>query len=298
MFSERQTPDRRRAVFLDAHLALLATAPRRRDEPSRTAKVLDHLVVAAWFSERPPLLFGAGGLEERRLHVSQQLVDRDSRASKVVYNNAQGKAILDWWKDGVAGGYFYNPGIDNNGAANSFDAGKSAMYIESTARLRGHINTAKFQVGTGLYPRPDSKPKDGGNIIGGASLYIMKSRPADEQQAAWEFVKYAMTPAIQAQWQADTGYYPIRKSAYNEGPSKEWATKYPAFLTAINEIRDSPQNRFTNGAVLGVMPQARARTQKMIESVLLGQATSQAALDAAATEMNDQIDKYNKANKP
>ena len=223
---------------------------------------------------------------------------RDNRATKVVYNNAQGKAILDWWKDGVAGGYFYNPGIDNNGAANSFDAGKSAMYIESTARLRGHINTAKFQVGTGLYPRPDGKPKDGGNIIGGASLYIMKSRPAEEQQAAWEFVKYAMTPAVQAQWQADTGYYPIRKSAYNEGPSKDWSTKYPAFLTAINEIRDSPQNRFTNGAVLGVMPQARARTQKMIESVLLGQATSQAALDAAVAEMNDQIDKYNKANKP
>src|SRR5437016_10866620 len=91
---------------------------------------------------------------------------RDSRASKVVYNNAQGKAILDWWKDGVTGGYFYNPGIDNNGAANSFDAGKSAMYIESTARLRGHINTAKFQVGTGLHPRPDSTPKDGGHIKG------------------------------------------------------------------------------------------------------------------------------------
>ncbi|TME63784.1 MAG: ABC transporter substrate-binding protein [Chloroflexi bacterium] len=223
---------------------------------------------------------------------------RDNRATKVVYNNAQGKAILDWWKAGLDGGYFYNPGIDNNGAANAFDAGKSAMYIESTARLRGHINTAKFEVGTGLYPRPDAKPKDGGNIIGGASLYIMKSRPVDEQQAAWEFVKYAMTPAVQAQWQADTGYYPIRKSAYNEGPSKDWSTKYPQFLTAINEIRDSPQNRFTNGAVLGVMPQARARTQKMIESVLLGKETSQAALDSAVTEMNTQIDSYNKANKP
>jgi ABC-type glycerol-3-phosphate transport system substrate-binding protein len=35
----------------------------------------------------------------------------------------------------------------------------------------------------------------------------------------------------------------------------------------------------------------------MIESVILGQATSQAALDAAVTEMNDAIDKYNKANK-
>jgi len=172
------------------------------------------------------------------------------------------------------------------------------MYIESTARLRGHINTVagKFQIGTGLYPRPDSKPKEGGNIIGGASLYIMKSRPTDEQQAAWEFVKYAMTPAVQAQWQSDTGYYPIVKAAYDQGPSKEWSTKYPQFLTAINEIRDSAQNRSTNGAILGVMPQARQRTQKMLESILLGQATVDAATDAAVTDMNAQIDKYNKTN--
>src|SRR5947207_5631797 len=223
---------------------------------------------------------------------------RDNRATTVVYNNAQGKAILDWWKAGLDGGYFYNPGIDNAGATTAFQSGKTAMYLESSAALRGNINTAKFQVGTGLFARPDNKPANGGNIIGGASLYIMKSRPVDEQQAAWEFVKYAMTPAVQAQWQADTGYYPIRKSAYNEGPSKDWSTKYPQFLTAINEIRDSPQNRFTNGAVLGVMPQARARTQKMIESVLLGKETSQAALDSAVTEMNTQIDSYNKANKP
>jgi sn-glycerol 3-phosphate transport system substrate-binding protein len=224
---------------------------------------------------------------------------RDNRATKVVYNSAAGKAILDWWKAGVDGGYFLNPGIDNAGATNAFNAGKTAMYIESSASLRGSINATagKFQVGTGLYPRPDSKPATGGNIIGGASLYIMKSRPAEEQQAAWEFVKYAMSPAVQAQWQSDTGYYPIVKKAYDEGPSKDWSTKYPQFLTAINEIRNSPQNRSTNGAVLGVMPQARARTQKMIESVFLGQATTQAALDAAVADMNDQIDKYNKANK-
>jgi sn-glycerol 3-phosphate transport system substrate-binding protein len=222
---------------------------------------------------------------------------RDNRATKVVWNGPEGKAILDWWKAGVDGGYFYNPGIDNAGATNAFNAGKTAMYIESSASLRGSVNNAKFQVGTGLYPRPDSKPATGGNIIGGASLYIMKSRPAEEQQAAWEFIKYAMTPAVQAQWNLDTGYYPVVKAAYNQQASKDWVAKYPQFTTAVNEIRNSPQNRATNGCVLGVMPQARARTQKMIESVLLGQATSQAALDAAVADMNDQIDKYNKANK-
>src|SRR5947207_9158764 len=222
---------------------------------------------------------------------------RDDRATKVVYNNAAGKAILDWWKAGIDGGYFYNPGQDNAGATTAFQSGKTAMYLESSAALRGNINTAKFQVGTGLFARPDNKPANGGNIIGGASLYIMKSRPVEEQQAAWEFVKYAMTPAVQAQWQSDTGYYAVVKTAYNEAPAKEWATKYPQFQTPVDQIRNSPQNRMTNGAVLGVFAQARARTQKMIESVLLGQATSQQALDAAAAEVNDAIDKYNKANK-
>lgn len=223
---------------------------------------------------------------------------RDNKATKALWDSDASKTILKWWKDGVDGGYFYNPGIDNDGAANAFNATKTAMYIESTARLRGHINAVagKFDIGTGLYPRPDGKPKDGGNIIGGASLYIMKSRPAEEQQAAWEFIKYAMSPAVQAQWQADTGYYPIVKAAYNEGPSKDWSTKYPQFLTAINEIRDSPQNRFTNGAILGVMPQARQRTQKMIESVLLGKETVDAAVASAVADINSQIDKYNKAN--
>ena len=247
----------------------------------------------------PPIY---GWLFEQLMAVSGSLYadngnGRDDRATKVVYNNAQGKAILDWWKAGIDGGYFANPGIDNPGATAAFNAGKNAMYLESTAALRGTINAAKFAVGTGFYPKPDSKPADGGNIIGGASLYIMKSRPVEEQQAAWEFVKYAMTPAVQAQWQADTGYYPIRKASYNEAASKEWATKYPQFLTAVNEIRDAPQNRKSNGAVLGVFAQARARTQKMIESVLLGQATSQQALDAAVADVNAQIDKYNKANK-
>src|SRR5258707_15364307 len=125
----------------------------------------------------------------------------------------------------------------------------------------------------------------------------MKSRPAEEQQAAWHFIKYAMSPAVQAQWQSDTGYYPIRKAAYNEGPSKEWATKYPQFLVAVDQIRSAPQNRKANGAVLGVFAQARARSQKMIESVLLRQAPTKDALDAAVTGKKTQIDKDKKGNK-
>ncbi len=222
---------------------------------------------------------------------------RDARATKVVFNDAKGKAILDWWKAGVSEGIFFNPGIDNDGAANAFNAGKTAMYVESTARLRGHINATqgKFEVGTGFYPRPANAPADGGNIIGGASLYILKSRPAAEQEAAWQFIKYVTSPAVQAQWQADTGYYAIRKSSENEAVAKEWTGRFPQFTTALQQIRQAPQNRITQGAVIGVFPEARQRVQKAIESVLLGQATSEAALNAATQEITTSIERYNRS---
>src|SRR2546428_486645 len=141
---------------------------------------------------------------------------RDARAGKVVFNDAKGKTILDWWKAGVDGGYFWNPGIDNDGSANAFNAGKSAMYVESTARLRGHINATagKFTIGTGRYPRPANAPGEAGNIIGGASVYLMKSRPAEGQQAAWEVGEVIAPPPTPPQFPAGTAYQPIPKAPY------------------------------------------------------------------------------------
>jgi sn-glycerol 3-phosphate transport system substrate-binding protein len=243
-----------------------------------------------------------GWLFEQYMAVSGGLyVDngngRDAKATKAVYNDDKGKTIMDWWKAGVEGGYFGNFGRVTNDNAAAFDAGRSAMYCESTARMRGHINNAqgKFEVGTGFYPRPANSPREGGNIIGGASVYLLKSRPEPEQRSAWEFVKYISSPAVQAQWQVDTGYYPMRKAAYNEAAAKEWVAKFPQFNTAVEQIRAVPVNRITQGAVFGVFPQARQRIETAIEQVLLGQADSKTALDQAAEEITSAIDRYNKS---
>jgi sn-glycerol 3-phosphate transport system substrate-binding protein len=243
-----------------------------------------------------------GWLFEQYMAVSGGLfVDqgngRDGKAAKAAFNDDRGKAILDWWKAGVDGGYFGNFGRDNDGAKAAFNSGKSAMFTESTGSLRGNLNAigGKFEMGTGFYPRPANAPKDGGNIIGGASVYIMKSRPEAEQQATWEFVKYATSAPVQAQWQADTGYYPIRKSSYNEAVSKEWVGKFPQFTTAVEQIHSVPVNRITQGAVFGVFPQARQRIETAIEELLLGKAPSQEALNRAAEDITSAIDKYNKS---
>ncbi len=260
----------------------------KKDASGQTVRYGFHQSIYGWLFEQYMAVSGGQFADNGN--------GRDKRATKVTFNDERGKAIFDWWKAGIDGGYFWNPGVDNDGAANAFNAGKSAMYVESTARLRGHINATqgKFTVGTGRYPRPASAPTDGGNIIGGASVYILKSRPAAEQNAAWEFVKFWTGAKGQADWQSGTGYYPVVKAAYNEAASKDWATKYPQFLTAVDQIRSAPRNRITAGAVLGVFPQARQRIQKAIEELLLGKAGSKEALDSAAADVNAALEKYNK----
>ena len=248
-----------------------------------------HQAISGWFFEQ--YLAVSGGL-----YVDQGN-GRDARATRAIYNDDRGALLLDWWKAGVDGGYFGNFGRVSLDSAAAFDAGKSAMYVESTARIRGHINASqnKFELGTGFYPRPENAPKEGGNILGGAGVYILTTRPRDEQQAAWEFVKYSTSAPVQAQWQADTGYYPVRKAAYSETISKEWIGKYPQFNTAVDQLRSGPVNRITQGAVLGVFPQARQRVELAIEEVLLGKSDAQSALDRAAAEITGAIDAYNKS---
>ena len=84
-------------------------------------------------------------------------------------------------------------------------------------------------------PKPAGAP--GGVIIGGASLWITDQGTADQQQGAWEFVKFVASPEIQAFFASNTGYYPTRKAAYDQQLMKDALAKYPQFQKAVDELR-------------------------------------------------------------
>lgn len=131
-------------------------------------------------------------------------------------------------------------------------------------------------------------------IVGGASLYILNNRSQEEQQAAWEFIKYLVTPKVQAQWNINTGYFPITKAAYDEEILKENMKKFPQFQTAVNQLHETKLNRATQGALMGAFPEARQITERAIEEALSGQKSPKEALDAAASEITAKIQEYNK----
>lgn len=221
---------------------------------------------------------------------------RDAFATEATFNSPEGIAVLEWWKAMLDEGIMTNFGRPTVDTRNAFLAGQIAMFIDSTAVLRGMMDSTagKFEIGTGFLPRPNEEAFNKyGTIIGGGSLWILKDRPETEKACGWEFIKFMSSAPQQAYWQTMSGYFPIRKSAYAEKLSVDWTAKYPPFSTAIDQLHAAPNNRVTNGGLIGVFPTARQTIEGAIEEVIAGKATPKEALDKAAAAVTAAIVEYN-----
>ena len=221
---------------------------------------------------------------------------RDALATKATFNSPEGVAVMEWWKSMWDEGIMGNYGRKNADVRTAFIAEQTAMFVDSTAVLRGIIDGVggKFEIGTAFLPRPNEEAYSKfGTIIGGASLWIINNRPDEEQACGWEFIKFQASAPQQAYWHTMSGYFPIVKAAYEEPLAKEWRGKYPQFATAVDQLHGVPKNTVTMGGLIGVFPSARATIEGAIEEILAGKATPQQALDTAAAAVTQAIEDYN-----
>ncbi|MFD0693810.1 ABC transporter substrate-binding protein [Paenibacillus sp. GCM10027628] len=220
---------------------------------------------------------------------------RTAAATESQVNSDAGVKTLTWWKEMVDNKTSVNLGRKTDDTKKAFLAGQVAMTLDSTASLRGIVSGAdgKFQVGTAFLPKP-ADAKDGGVVVGGASLYILNNKSEAEQKGAWEFIKFLTTPQTQAYWHVNTGYFPITKKAYDEQLVKDNLAKYPQFQTAVDQLHATKPNKATQGAVMGVFPEARQIVEGAIEEALTGKKAPKDALDGAAKSITEKIAAYNK----
>ncbi|OKI49199.1 ABC transporter substrate-binding protein [Micromonospora sp. CB01531] len=222
---------------------------------------------------------------------------RTGLASKVQFDQETAVGVAQWWTDLVKGGYATNTGRKTDDAQAAFKAGTVAMHLESTSVLRGYVDAAKgkFTVLTAPYPKVGSSSA-GGPIIGGASLWIGGvGHSAQEKRAAWEFVKFASSPAAQAKWHTGTGYVPINAKALEEQIDKDWMAKFPQFRTAVDQLHALPPSVASAGCLLGVMPQARKASEDGLEAAIVGSKPAEQAMKDAAASVQGAIDSYNKS---
>lgn len=222
---------------------------------------------------------------------------RDSAATAVDFkNNGGGLKVVNTWKNLYDQGLLGNFGRKTADTQNAFVAGKTAMFIDSTASLNDVLKgvDGKFEVGTAFLPKINKDDK-GGISIGGGSLWILNKDDETKQKAAFEFTKFMVSPEEQVYWNEKTGYFPVTTKAYDLQEMKDHLAKTPQFQTAIDQLHASPLE--SKGALLGVFPEARQTNETNIEAVLQGKLTPEEAIDASEKSINSAIEKYNKANK-
>ncbi|HEY8805376.1 MAG TPA: ABC transporter substrate-binding protein [Clostridium sp.] len=272
-----------------AEVETMASKLVKKDATGKVTQYGYSMPIYAWFFEQFMIKQGK--------NYANNGNGRTGAATTVEYNkNGGGLTLLNEWKKLVGSGNVGNFGRKTEDTQNAFMAGNTAMYLDSTASLSSVLAgvNGKFEVGTGFLPKVNETDK-GGVSIGGASLWIMDKKDVAKQQASWEFLKFMVSAKEQAYWNANTGYFPVNKKAYDLKEVKDNLAKYPQFQTAIDQLHaSSPASK---GALLGVFPEARAATETNIETMLAGKQSPQEALDNAAKIANIAIDKYNRTNK-
>lgn len=262
----------------------------KRDEQGKVVRRGIALQTSAWFFEQMLALGGALDVNAGN--------GREGRATEAVFDNETGTEIMTWWAAMIDDGVAYNAGDDVVDAMLKLASGEVGMAIASTAALRGVIAAVVLsgrdpaQYDTASMPGPLAE--DGGIALGGASFWILSRRPEEEQRGAWEFIKFTASTEEQAQWHADTGYFPNRLSAYDERVAIAAREEFPQFTTAIEQLRASPDTPATRGVLLGPLNAVRDRIAEAFEQVLSGGGDPARELEAAADDATEIIKEYNR----
>jgi sn-glycerol 3-phosphate transport system substrate-binding protein len=225
---------------------------------------------------------------------------RTDRMTKYTYNSDIAVDYLNWQKSLVDDGsaLYFGPSQGATAAGAAFATGQAAMLFNSIASLRTLISQAarsggKVDVGVIYLPRRSANDKFR-TVVGGASLWITTVGTKDQQEGAWDFVKWALTPDIQAFWSSNTGYYPVVRKAYDTAVMKDALVKYPQFNVAIEQLRLSDITPAGSFHVSGVFVSMRQDVNKATDDFLTGKiATAKEALDKAVASSNEKLSDYN-----
>lgn len=234
-----------------------------------------------WFFEE--LLATQGGM-----YVNNEN-GREGDATKAAFNDEKGQKVFELISEMYEAGTYYNSGQNWDDMRASFQTGTMAMMLDSSAGIKGLVDNADFEVGVAYLPHPDDVNPQG-VIIGGASLWMAKDIDENQQQAAWDFMKYLSTAEVQAKWHVDSGYFAINPAAYEEDIVKQEWEKYPQLKVTVDQLHDTIPSTATQGALISIFPEARQQIVTGMESLYQGE-DPQAALDKAADEVDTVLEK-------
>ena len=194
-------------------------------------------------------------------------------------------------------GMFTYAGRTNQGDA-KFSSGECAMFSGSTGAQAGIRKAAKFEWSINFIPyHDDVKGAPQNSIIGGASLWVMAGRKAEEYKGVAKFFTYLSSPEVQMGWHTKTGYVPITTAAYEMTKKSGFYDKDPGAELAVKQLTNKAPTENSKGLRFGNFVQGREVIEEQLEAVFAGKKDAKTALNDAVKRGNDILRKFQAANK-
>jgi sn-glycerol 3-phosphate transport system substrate-binding protein len=193
-------------------------------------------------------------------------------------------------------GLFVYKGRDNAADA-VFVSGECAMMTGSSA-LAGNVRrNSKFAYGIGTLPYyPDVPGAPQNTVIGGASLWVMAGKKPDEYKGVARFLAYLSQPEVAAKSHQRTGYLPVTKASFELTEKSGFYKQNPGYDVSVNQMVRKTTDK-SRGVRLGNFLQIRTIIDEELEGVWRGTRQPKEALDAAVRRGNEQLERFQKANK-
>jgi len=202
------------------------------------------------------------------------------------------EALATWQKTKI---FVY--GGRGNQAEPRFHGGECAIYLGSSAVRANVLAHAKFEVGYGMLPYwPDVAGAPRNSIIGGATLWVLKGRPAAEYKGVARFFAFLARPGVQAWWHQATGYLPLTREAYELSRQRGFYDRTPGADISIEQLTLRPATANSRGLRLGSFLLIRDVIEDELEQVFDGRKSAKAALDAAVARGNRLLRQFSQAN--
>ncbi|HEX2552417.1 MAG TPA: sn-glycerol-3-phosphate ABC transporter substrate-binding protein UgpB [Microvirga sp.] len=172
-------------------------------------------------------------------------------------------------------------------AEGRYTSGECPIFLTSSGFYGNVKANAKFEWANTFMPYyPDVPGAPQNSTLGGASLWVMGGKPANEYKGVAKFFAFLSDTDRQANLHTVSGYLPITKAAYEKVKASGFYKDNPYLETPILQLTNKPPTENSLGLRLGNLVQMRDIWAEEIESALTGNKPAKAALDAAVERGN------------
>jgi len=184
-----------------------------------------------------------------------------------------------------------------NAADVSFPSGECAMMTGSSGLYARVSKEAKFAYGIAPLPYyPDVPGAPQNTVIGGASLWVMAGKKPAEYKGVASFFSYLSNAEVQSASHKRTGYLPITTAAYELTEKSGFYKEKPGTDVAVTQMIRKTTDK-SRGIRLGNFVQIRTIVDEEAEQIWTGKKTAKEALDTAVQRGNEQLERFQAANK-